>query len=70
MCLQGTLIELIWTITPAFVLIAVAFPSFRLLYLMDEVISPALTLKVMGHQWYWSYEYCDFVNSGDDEDEE
>lgn len=56
---HGTVIELIWTITPALVLIAIAFPSFRLLYLMDEVISPALTLKVMGHQWYWSYEYCE-----------
>ncbi|KAL7410567.1 cytochrome C oxidase subunit II, transmembrane domain-containing protein [Mrakia frigida] len=65
---HGTLIELIWTITPAFVLIAVAFPSFRLLYLMDEVISPALTLKVMGHQWYWSYEYCDFINSEEDDE--
>src|SRR6201985_3152230 len=59
---HGTLLELIWTITPAFILIAIAFPSFRLLYLMDEVISPTLTIKVVGHQWYWSYEYSDFVN--------
>lgn len=57
-----TLIELIWTITPAFVLIAIAFPSFKLLYLMDEVIDPAMTIKALGHQWYWSYEYSDFVN--------
>lgn len=49
-----TLIELIWTITPALVLIAIAFPSFRLLYLLDEVTSPTVTIKVTGHQWYWS----------------
>jgi len=59
---HGTLIELIWTITPAFILIAIAFPSFRLLYLLDEVISPTMTIKVVGHQWYWSYEYSDFLN--------
>ena len=59
---HGTLIELIWTITPALVLIAIAFPSFKLLYLMDEVIDPAMTIKALGHQWYWSYEYSDFVN--------
>ena len=59
---HGTLIELIWTITPALVLIAIAFPSFKLLYLMDEVISPSMTVKVAGHQWYWSAEYSDFIN--------
>ena len=59
---HGTLIELIWTITPAFILIAIAFPSFRLLYLLDEVISPTITIKVVGHQWYWSYEYSDYIN--------
>ena len=46
----------------AFILIAIAFPSFRLLYLLDEVISPTITIKVVGHQWYWSYEYSDYVN--------
>ncbi|KCV67186.1 cytochrome c oxidase subunit 2 (mitochondrion) [Fonticula alba] len=56
---HGTLIEIIWTVTPAFILISIAFPSFRLLYLMDEVIDPAVTIKVVGHQWYWSYEYSD-----------
>ena len=59
---HGTLIELIWTISPALVLIAIAFPSFRLLYLLDEVISPTITIKVVGHQWYWSYEYSDYIN--------
>lgn len=62
---HGTLIELIWTITPAFILIAIAFPSFKLLYMLDEVISPALTVKVAGHQWYWSYEYSDFIREGE-----
>ena len=52
---HGTLIELVWTITPALVLIAIAFPSFKLLYLMDEVISPSMTIKVAGHQWYWLF---------------
>lgn len=59
---HGVLIELIWTITPAFILIAIRFPSFKLLYTMDEIISPSMTVKVVGHQWYWSYEYSDFVN--------
>ena len=59
---HGTLIELVWTITPALILIAIAFPSFKLLYLMDEVMSPSMTIKVVGHQWYWTYQYSDFVN--------
>ena len=63
---HGTLIELIWTITPALILIAIAFPSFRLLYLLDEVISPTITIKVTGHQWYWSFEYSDYVSESGD----
>lgn len=59
---HGTLIEMIWTITPAFILLVIAVPSFSLLYAMDEVISPAVTIKTLGHQWYWSYEYSDYVN--------
>jgi cytochrome c oxidase subunit 2 len=59
---HGTFIEIIWTITPAFILIAIAFPSFQLLYLMDEVIDPLITIKVVGHQWYWSYEFADYAN--------
>ncbi|NP_696983.1 cytochrome c oxidase subunit 2 (mitochondrion) [Monosiga brevicollis] len=65
--IHGTLIELIWTVTPALVLVGIAFPSFKLLYLMDEVIDPAITIKVVGHQWYWSYEYSDYVSSDDQE---
>ena len=63
---HGSIIELIWTITPALILIAIAFPSFKLLYLMDEVLSPTLTIKVVGHQWYWSYEYSDFITESGD----
>lgn len=63
---HGTLIELIWTITPALILIIIAFPSFKLLYLMDEVIDPAMTIKALGRQWYWSYEYSDFINDNND----
>lgn len=59
---HGTLIELIWTITPALILILIAFPSFKLLYLMDEVSDPAMTVMAEGHQWYWSYQYSDFLN--------
>ena len=57
---HGTLIELIWTISPAIILILIAFPSFKLLYVMDEVIDPILTIFTTAHQWYWSYEYPDF----------
>lgn len=63
---HGTFIELIWTITPALVLIAIAFPSFRLLYVLDEVIAVAMTIKVTGHQWYWSYEYSDYITESGD----
>jgi cytochrome c oxidase subunit 2 len=58
---HGTLLETIWTIIPALVLILIAFPSFKLLYLLDEVISPTVTIKVSGSQWYWSVEYSDYT---------
>nr|YP_007625226.1 cytochrome c oxidase subunit II [Pseudolestes mirabilis]ACM63336.1 cytochrome c oxidase subunit II [Pseudolestes mirabilis] len=60
MLLDGQKIETAWTILPVFVLIMIAMPSLRLLYLMDEVSEPSITLKTVGHQWYWSYEYSDF----------
>ncbi|NP_007565.1 cytochrome c oxidase subunit II (mitochondrion) [Alligator mississippiensis] len=53
-------VEVIWTVLPAIVLISIALPSLRTLYLMDETNNPCLTIKVTGHQWYWSYEYTDF----------
>nr|QBC73171.1 cytochrome c oxidase subunit II [Coccocrater sp. MNHN-IM-2013-41044] len=60
--LAGEEIETIWTIVPGFILIFLALPSLRLLYLLDEVLDTSLTVKVMGHQWYWSYEYSDFLD--------
>nr|QRV62404.1 cytochrome c oxidase subunit 2 [Deuteronectes picturatus] len=58
--LEGQTIEIIWTILPAIILIFIALPSLRLLYLLDEISNPWITLKSIGHQWYWSYEYSDF----------
>nr|ALO71059.1 cytochrome c oxidase subunit 2 [Aleocharinae sp. 6 EF-2015] len=60
--LEGQMIELIWTILPAITLIFIALPSLRLLYLLDEINNPLITIKTIGHQWYWSYEYSDFKN--------
>nr|WMQ72154.1 cytochrome oxidase subunit II [Okanagana formosa]WMQ72155.1 cytochrome oxidase subunit II [Okanagana formosa] len=60
--LEDQLIEFIWTLLPAMTLIFIALPSLRLLYLLDEVNNPLLTIKIIGHQWYWSYEYSDFFN--------
>nr|YP_010126878.1 cytochrome c oxidase subunit II [Anopheles vaneedeni]YP_010126891.1 cytochrome c oxidase subunit II [Anopheles parensis]YP_010126904.1 cytochrome c oxidase subunit II [Anopheles longipalpis]YP_010126917.1 cytochrome c oxidase subunit II [Anopheles funestus-like sensu Spillings et al. (2009)]ABD60740.1 cytochrome c oxidase subunit 2 [Anopheles funestus]AUG33723.1 cytochrome c oxidase subunit II [Anopheles funestus]AWV84487.1 cytochrome c oxidase subunit 2 [Anopheles funestus]AWV84500.1 cyt len=60
--LHGQTIEILWTVLPAIILMFIAFPSLRLLYLMDEINTPSITLKSIGHQWYWSYEYSDFMN--------
>nr|UPX88319.1 cytochrome c oxidase subunit II [Dilophus febrilis] len=60
--LSGQSIEIIWTVLPAIILLFIAFPSLRLLYLLDEIYNPMITLKTLGHQWYWSYEYSDFNN--------
>jgi heme/copper-type cytochrome/quinol oxidase subunit 2 len=57
--IHGTVIEIVWTILPALVLLNLAIPSFSLLYSMDELPTPQGTLKCIGHQWYWSYEYSD-----------
>lgn len=56
---DGQVVEVIWTIIPAVILLFLAFPSLRLLYLIDEIGKPSLTVKRIGHQWYWSYEYGD-----------
>nr|BDE56961.1 cytochrome c oxidase subunit II [Luciola parvula] len=58
--LEGQVIELIWTITPTITLIFIALPSLQLLYLMDEMTSPLVSIKSLGHQWFWSYEFSDF----------
>nr|CAM33313.1 cytochrome oxidase subunit II [Meligethes thalassophilus]CAM33314.1 cytochrome oxidase subunit II [Meligethes thalassophilus] len=60
--LEGQLIEIIWTILPAVVLLFIALPSLRLIYILDEVNNPLVSIKSIGHQWYWSYEYSDFSN--------
>nr|WCJ52964.1 cytochrome c oxidase subunit 2 [Greenidea ficicola] len=59
---ENQLIEFIWTIIPPIILIFIAMPSLHLLYLMDEIKSPIMTIKIFGHQWFWSYEYSDFSN--------
>lgn len=56
---QGQELERIWTVVPAVFLLFIAFPSLRLLYLMEEGDEYDITIKVLGHQWYWSYEYSD-----------
>nr|WFP43242.1 cytochrome c oxidase subunit II [Callimenellus fumidus] len=58
--LEGQTIEIIWTVLPAIILIFIALPSLRLLYLLDESMNPMITVKTIGHQWYWKYEYTDF----------
>jgi len=58
---HSSLLEIIWTIIPAVILLIISIPSFALLYSLDELIDPVLTLKIIGHQWYWSYEYSDYV---------
>jgi len=64
---HSSLLEIVWTILPAVALLFIAVPSFALLYSLDELIDPVLTLKVIGSQWFWSYEYSDFstLDAGD-----
>nr|UFK32182.1 cytochrome c oxidase subunit II [Limassolla emmrichi] len=60
MLMENQMIELIWTIIPAILLIFIAMPSIQALYMIEESNKPMLTIKTVGHQWYWSYEYSDF----------
>lgn len=60
---HSSTLEIIWTILPAVVLLFIAIPSFTLLYSLDELVDPVITLKVIGHQWYWTYEYSDFITA-------
>ncbi len=60
--IEAQQIEIIWTILPAIILLFLALPSLRLLYLMDESPNPSISLKTIGHQWFWRYEYSDFIN--------
>jgi len=50
-------LETVWTVIPMFILLIIAFPSLYLLYLIEDISKPSLTIKVVGHQWYWEYQY-------------
>lgn len=63
---HATTVEVVWTVVPAIILMIIAVPSFALLYSMDEMLDPSITLKVLAHQWYWSYEYSDYNHLKDD----
>jgi cytochrome c oxidase subunit II len=56
---HNTVIEMLWTVIPVLILVIIAIPSFKLMYYMDRVPNPDMTIKVTGHQWYWSYDYPD-----------
>jgi len=56
---HNTLLEIAWTAIPVLILVVIAIPSFKLLYYQDVVPDAELTVKAVGHQWYWSYEYPD-----------
>ena len=56
------MLEIAWTAIPVLILVVIAIPSFKLLYFMDRAANPEMTLKAIGHQWYWSYEYPDNGN--------
>ena len=59
---EGTFIETIWSIVPAFLLIILVLPSIKVLYMIEDVKSPVLTFKIVAHQWYWSYVVPLFKN--------
>nr|AEW43240.1 cytochrome oxidase subunit II [Prosellodrilus pyrenaicus] len=60
--MEAQTVETVWTILPALILLVLALPSLRILYITDEISQPSITVKTIGHQWYWSYEYTDFMN--------
>jgi cytochrome c oxidase subunit 2 len=60
--IEAQTIETVWTILPALILLVLALPSLRILYVTDEISQPSLTIKTIGHQWYWRYEYTDFID--------
>nr|AFY16795.1 cytochrome c oxidase subunit II [Darthula hardwickii] len=62
MLLENQMVEMIWTLSPTIMLVFIALPSLRILYLMEESMNPVITVKAIGHQWYWSYEYSDLKN--------
>jgi cytochrome c oxidase subunit 2 len=61
--IEHQIVEFLWTVLPAFVLLAIALPSIKALYYLDEIIKSVFSIKVIGHQWYWSYEYPFITNN-------
>jgi cytochrome c oxidase subunit 2 len=61
--IHNTTIEIIWTLIPTFILLLIALPSYVLIYNMDEMNDPFMTIKIIGHQWYWTYEYPDLFEN-------
>ena len=59
MYLKHEILETVWTYVPGILLVILGAPSLLLLYIIDDIGAPVLTLKAIGHQWYWSYEYSD-----------
>jgi cytochrome c oxidase subunit 2 len=64
---HNSFIEIVWTTIPALLLCIIAVPSFTLLYSLDEIVDPAVTVKAIGHQWYWVYEYSDYCADSDNQ---
>lgn len=58
--IHNQFLEIIWTLIPILILVFIAIPSLKILYMVEEIINPFITLNVLGHQWYWRYEYIDF----------
>ncbi|WP_323378381.1 cytochrome c oxidase subunit II [Skermanella mucosa] len=56
---HNTILEVAWTVLPVVILVVIAVPSFKVLYFMDKAENAEMTLKVIGHQWYWEYQYPD-----------
>ena len=59
---HNTFVEILWTAIPVLILVVIAVPSFKLLYKQDVIPEPDLTIKAIGYQWYWGYEYPDNGN--------
>jgi len=60
---EGHEVEFIWTLLPSFLLVFIAFPSLKILYVIDDLSTRSLTFKGVGYQWYWVYEYSDLFDS-------
>lgn len=62
---HSTPLETFWTVVPAMILVGIAYPSFTLLYALDDLTNPVFTVKIIGHQWYWSYEQASNLDTQD-----